>query len=184
MNVARAEASRAKTLGTTRESLVHELNAYTALTVAAAITDLLPGLSAYKTDFSPLLKGQLGDWEKRWFAGGNYGPHASEQKWELETHALMVKDDLNRESREWRKDRWFFPDYSFEYGSLPDYLAVKLLHSPELFRPVTAEEVKQWGEDAVEGKRWALITEADADNFLRARRVDETLQKDILYLKP
>ena len=184
VNLARVEISRARALGDTVEGLVHESNAFDALVAAGGDSELLPGLSAYKTDFSHLLDGQLGDWEKRWFAGGNYGPDASDQRLDLQSRAQLAKWNLVNTNREWRRNRWFFPDYTFEFGALPDYLVSKLLHSPELFRNVSGEEIKQLGAEAVEGKRWALIHESDADAFLKSRRVDGTLKREIIYLKP
>lgn len=184
VNVARVESAHAKTAGTPLERLVHERNAFSAIVEAGENTQIFPGFSAFKSDFSQLLQGQLGDWEKRWFASGNYGPHASEFRYDLEARGRVIRNDLSRLSREWRRDRWFFTDYTFKFGSLPDYLVVKLMNTPELFRELTPEEVNKLGVEAVEGKRWALLTEEAADKFLKDFHLDDTLKKEILYLKP
>jgi hypothetical protein len=182
MNLAKVELARAKADGNTTEGLLHEINAYTALTSAGAIVEALPGLSGFKSDFSSLLIGQLRDWEKRWFALANNGPHASAQSLELQARAWSVKAELSKKSKDWRSDRWFFPDYRYEFGSVPDYLAYLLMNSPELFKTLTQEEVAARGKDAVEGNKWALITVADAKRFFDARKVDDKLKKEIVFL--
>jgi hypothetical protein len=182
LNLARVKSDAAKQRPQTTEGLVDELHSYAAITAAGAIVDSLPGLSAYKTDYSALLEGQLRDWEKRWFAKSGYGPHATEQRLELLSRALLVKSYLARTSREWRSNRYFFPDYAFIFGAVPDYLAEKAFRTPELFRPLTEEEVKARGADAVEGLKWALITEEQADSFLNQRTVDGAIDEKIVRL--
>jgi hypothetical protein len=182
MNLAKVDFAHAKSEGNTTDGLLHEINAYTALTSAGAIVEALPGLSAFKSDFSSLLIGQLRDWEKRWFALGNNGPHAAAQASELQARAWTVKAELAKKSKDWRSDRWFFPDYRYEFGSVPDYLAFLLLNSPELFKQLTPEEVAARGEDAVEGTKWALITLDDAKKFFDNRKVDEKLKTKIVFL--
>lgn len=182
MNVANSERAKSKAAGNTQAGLVHEINAYNALLSAAGIVESLPGLNGFKTDFSMLLDAQVGDWEKRWFAVGQYGPHASEQKAELLYRALLVKTDVARSSKAWRSDRYFFADYTFEYGPIPDYLAQLLYESPQLFKSLTVEEVAARGKDAVEGSKWALITPDQAVAFFNSRKVDGELKREIVRL--
>jgi len=182
MNLARTKAASAKDRGESLESLLDELHSFAALTAAGAIVESMPGLSAFKTDFGSLLEGQLRSWEKRWFAKGRYGPHASQQRLELLSRAAQVQQQLAGMSRDWRRNRYFFPDYAFEFGAVPDFLVEKLLQSPDLFRPLTAEEVKQREENAVEGNQWALITKADAMRFMDTFRLSKAIEKDIVFL--
>jgi hypothetical protein len=182
MNLARVKGASAKRRPRTAEGLVDELHAYAAITAAGAIVESMPGLSAYKTDFAALLEGQLRNWEKRWFAQGAYGPHASQQRLELMARAAVVKSQLAKISRDWRGHRYFFPDYSFEYGAIPDYLAEMLYKSPDLFRALTAEEVKERGEEAVEGAKWRLISEADANKFLESRKMNGKIDEELVFL--
>jgi hypothetical protein len=182
MNLARVKKANAQKLVGTEEGLVQELHAYAAITSAGAIVESMPGLSAYKSDFSVLLEGQLRDWEKRWFARGSYGPHASQQRFELMARAENIKAQLAKASRDWRSNRYFFPDYTFEYGAVPDYLAQLVYESPELFITLTDEQVKARGENAVEGSRWMLISEEHAEGFLKKRRLDGTIREEIVFL--
>jgi hypothetical protein len=182
MNVANSERAKAKAAGNTQTGLVHEINAYNALLSAAGVVESLPGLNGFKTDFSMLLDAQVGDWEKRWFAAGQYGPHASEQKADLLYRALLVKTDVARSSKAWRSDRYFFADYTFEYGPIPDYLVQLLYETPQLFRPLTVEEVAAKGKDAVEGSKWSLITRDQAAAFFGSRKVDGELKREIVRL--
>lgn len=182
MNLVRAKHASAKSKRGGVDGLVDELQAYAAITAAGAIVESMPGLSAYKTDFGALLEGQLRGWEKRWFALGAYGPHASQQRLELMARAAVVKSQLARTSRDWRRNRYFFPDYQFEYGAIPDYLAEILYRSPDLFRPLTEAEVKERGEGAIEGVKWALISEADASRFLEGRKLDSNIDESIMFL--
>ena len=133
-------------------------------------------------DFGSLLEGQLRSWEKRWFAQGHYGPHASQQRLELLSRAARVQQQLAGMSRDWRRNRYFFPDYSFEFGAVPDFLVAKLLESPNLFRPLTPEEVKEREENAVEGNQWALINKADAMKFMETFRLSKAVERDIVFL--
>jgi hypothetical protein len=85
-------------------------------------------------------------------------------------------------SREWRRNRYFFPDYSFEFGAVPDFLVDKLLHTPDLFRPLTAEEIKAREDKAAEGPQWALITREQAEKFMESFPLKESVEKDIVLL--
>jgi hypothetical protein len=182
MNLARVKAASAAERGESLDSLLDELHSFAALTAAGAIVESMPGLSAFKTDFGGLLEGQLRSWEKRWFAQGHYGPHASQQRLELLSRATRVQQQLAGMSRDWRQNRYFFPDYSFEFGAVPDFLVAKLLESPNLFRPLTPEEVKEREENAVEGNQWALINKADAMKFMETFRLSKAVERDIVFL--
>lgn len=183
MNCAKVELARSRRLESSTAGLLHEINAYAALTASASVLESLPGLSAYKVDFGGMLDGQIRNWEKRWFAIGNYGPHASEMRLELAWQAKMAAAAIAKSSDSWRSERWFFPDYRFEFGAVPDYLAETLFNSPELFRELTAEEIEQRGKDSVEGNAWALITVDDGKRFFDKQKVDTSLQEDILFLR-
>ncbi len=183
MNSAKVELAKSRRLESSTAGLLHEINAYAALTASASVLETLPGLSAYKADFGGMLEGQIRNWEKRWFAVGNYGPHASELRLELAGQAKMAVAAIAESSDSWRSERWFFPDYRFEFGAVPDYLAETLFNSPELFRELTAEEIEQRGKDAVEANAWALITVDDGKRFFDKQKVDTSLQEDILFLR-
>lgn len=182
MNLARLKMASAKERGDSLEGLLDELHSYAALTAAGAIVESMPGLSAFKSDFGALLEGQLRGWEKRWFAQGHYGPHASQQRLELLSRAAQVQRQLAGMSRDWRRNRYFFPDYSFEFGAVPDFFVQKLLNSPDLFRPLTAEEVKEREDEAVEGNRWALIDKTHAMKFMENYKLKQSVEEDIVFL--
>jgi hypothetical protein len=98
------------------------------------------------------------------------------------SRAALVKSQLSRASRDWRSNRYFFPDYSFEYGAVPDYLAEMLFNTPDLFRTLSEAEIKARGEDAVEGSSWVLITEADATAFLDKRVLNGEIDEKLVFL--
>jgi len=183
MNLARVHFVAAKNVGGTAAGLVHEYNAYSALTSAGSIIESLPGLSSYKTDFSDFLAGQLVDWEKRWFAVGSYGPHASEQRLELQMRAWQATTVVWRTRNSWRNNRYYFPDYTFRFGSVPDYLVEKVFLSPQLFKTLTPEELASREDDAVEGSKWALIERGQAEQYLNKQVIDGQLKKELVFLR-
>jgi len=182
VNLARIKRASAEKRQRSVEGLIDELHSYVAITAAGTSMGSMPGLSAYRADFSSLLEGQLLDWEKRWFAQGAYGPHASQQRLELLSLAERLKSQMMRNSRDWRSNRYFFPDYAFEYGAVPDYLAEILFKTPDLFRTLTEDEIKARGEDAVEGASWVLISEADAMAFLDSRVLNSEIDEALVFL--
>jgi hypothetical protein len=182
MNLARIKVARAKERGGSLEGLLDELHAFAALTAAGSIVESMPGLSAFKTDFGGLLEGQLSSWEKRWFADGHYGPHASQQRVELLSRAAQVQRQLASMSRAWRRNRYYFPDYSFEFGAVPDFLVEKLLDTPELFKPLTDAEVKAREDKAVEGNKWVVVNKQEGKNFMEKFPLKEAVEEDIVFL--
>lgn len=182
MNLARIQFSGARAEGKNTAGLVHEFNAFTALTTASAVAEAMPGISSYKTDFSDFLDSQLTDWEKRWFSIGNYGPHASEQRLELESRVWHAVNSIGRSSAKWRNDRYFFPDYTFNWGCVPDSVVNKLLVTPELFKALSAEELAAKEKNATEGGGWVHIEKSDADQYFEKQKLDGKINKEIVFL--
>ena len=182
INLVNVELGAEKVAGRPMEGLVHEFNAYGALIFAQSIIEFLPGLSGYKVDFSSLLLGQLTDLEKRWFASGGHGPHAAEKRLELHSRALAINTAIEQTNAAWRNDRYFFADYTYEFGAVPDYLVEMLFRSPDLFKPLAPQELAAKGKNATNDRRWALLTPEKVEEFIKSQKIDETLKTEIVFL--
>ena len=182
MNSAHLQLADAKQNGKANGDLIRELNGYRALITSGAIAEDLPGISSFKTDFSVLLKAQLADWDKRWFAEGYYGPHASEQRLVLQSRALEATAGMWRRRQVWRNERYFLPDYTFTYGPIPDFIVEKLFKSPDLFKKLTKEELEAREKDATEAGRWTLVTESDGINFFDGLKGEWEVKRDLVFL--
>jgi hypothetical protein len=69
------------------------------------------------------------------------------------------------------------------YGAVPDWLVVQAITSPELFfESLTAEKIAELKANALEGKRWVLLDEKDAEHFFKNLKLDTSVHEDIVNL--
>ena len=120
--------------------------------------------------------------EKRWFASGGHGPHAAEKRLELHSRALAINTAIEQTNAAWRNDRYFFADYTYEFGAVPDYLVEMLFRSPDLFKPLAPQELAAKGKNATNDRRWALLTPEKVEEFIKSQKIDETLKTEIVFL--
>jgi hypothetical protein len=179
----------ARATGQQTEGLVQERNRLAAVLSTTSLIQALPGLSGLKTDFSSLFVAQLSDWERRWFAAGLYGPHASQVGGELDATAEKVRFAIDRLGTDWRQDRVFFKDYEFDFGPIPDFVMAKALdpqqwglfgrdQPPPLGAPPPGG-AGQAGGNINNANAWRIGKE-QADFFFKNLSIDPDAAKDIV----
>jgi hypothetical protein len=167
------------------EKLVIQRSGLAALVAASSVLESPPGVSAVKTDFSAGLKAQLLNWERNWFARGQYGPHATGQRELLLSQAERIQNAIEMESALWRRDRYFFPDYQFEFGAIPDYLVERLFQRRELYQKLAKDgkDLAEKGQEAVQKDKWILGSDVDAKSFLDEVSLDVVLREEFVFLR-
>jgi hypothetical protein len=162
-----------------------KLNELSAVLGSASVVEDVPGVSGFKSDFSAFLKPQILWWERQWFAASLYGPHASVEGRRIERQATVVQSASLASIAAWRSQRYFLRDYTYFFGAVSDWLAMKALLTPELFNAeLKKEEISGRKGGAVEGRRWALLTQKHADGFFGELKVDADVRQDIVDLAP
>lgn len=165
------------------DQLTYKLNELSAVLGSASVVEDVPGVSGFKSDFSAFLKPQLLWWERQWFAASLYGPHASVEGRRIERQATVVQSTSLASSAAWRSRRYFLRDYTYFFGAVSDWLAMKALLTPELFTAeIKKEDIEKKKGDAVEGRRWALLTQEHADGFFGRLKVRADVRQDIVDL--
>lgn len=169
-------------------SLTFELDAYQSLVGASSVLVYLPGLSQQKAEFSTGLKAQLLNWERRWFAQGLYGPHATSQVVLLESHTDRLRSQIDRINADWRAERYYFPDYSFHFKSLPDIVVLRLF---EQRRAALDKQQAAEGQDAAaaaaaaaEARKWVIDDKTKAAAFLNTFQQAKGFDEEIVFLCP
>jgi hypothetical protein len=126
---------------------------------------------------------QLVHLERQWFSAGQYGPHAASECRVLERHVEAIQDHALQINTSERTGRYFLADYTYTYGAVPDWLVVQAITRPELFfQNLTAEKIEELKANAVEGKRWVLLDEKDAEHFFENLKLDTSVHEDIVNL--
>jgi len=175
--------SQAENAAGKQESLVAQLNAMSGVVGAMAIAENVPGLAVSKGDFGVFLRGQVLRWEREWFAAALYGPHAKVAGRAVERQVDYVRNRLLIVDAAWRSDRYYFPDYTYVFGAVPDWLAKKAILTPELFdASLTKEDVADKKGRAAQELGWVLLTEDHAKHFYDNLRVDLSVKQDIVDL--
>jgi hypothetical protein len=177
-------------------SLTLEISAYQSLVGSSSVLIYLPGLSQQKAEFSTGLKAQLLNWERRWFAEGLYGPHATTQVVLLEAHTDRLRSQIDRVNADWRAERYYFPDYQFRFKSLPDIVGLRLF---EARRKALAEQVRKRAEkkadapggqgtatetDPGEDRSWVVDSREKAKSFLDGFQQAKGFEEEIVFLCP
>jgi hypothetical protein len=168
-----------------KQRLTLQLSSISAALGATAVFQDLPGVMAVRSGFGSFLTPQLLRLEREWFAASLYGPHASAECRVLQRQVDMIQDRALTVDASWRSGRFFFPDYKYVFGAVPDWLAFQAFTSPELFKGkgLTAEQVAELRKLAVEGNRWALLTPDDTKRFYDELVLDLQVNKDVVGLR-
>ncbi len=105
-------------------SLVARRNALMMLLALASVTQTPPGVTTVTTDFLDGLTGQALIWERTWYAKGHNGGHAARERGIVNTLLPFIRDAMQRDSTALsdRHSRYFFTDYRFRFGAVPDNL--------------------------------------------------------------
>jgi hypothetical protein len=185
MTLARILRARAAQEKDQTKKLTDELSAFHAVLYASSVLQSSPGASGLKADFTRSLSLPLAFWEQRWFASGNYGPHGSGARRAAEFLSNEVQELISRDTAAWRRDRYFFPDYACELGSVPDYLAYQAIYSPRLFKKLEpgGKELAAKGAAAADEDRWPLITLEEVRQFFDELKLNEKVDKEVVHLR-
>lgn len=168
------------------KSLTLEINAYQSLVGASSVMIYLPGLSQQKAEFSTGLKAQLLNWERRWFAEGLYGPHATSQVVLLQSHTDRLRNQIDRANADWRAERYYFPDYQFRFKALPDIVVLRLFETrrESLDKQLDVKDGDAAAEAAaaVERRKWVIDTKQKAHAFLEGFQQTKGFDEEIVFL--
>jgi hypothetical protein len=165
------------------EKLTKKLSALAAILGGYAIIDEVPGVKVIRSGLGAYMVPQLVHLERQWFSAGQYGPHAASECRILERHVEAIQDRAMQIGVADRTDRYFLADYTYMYGAVPDWLVVQAITSPELFFDnLTEEKIAELKANAVEGKRWVLLDEKDAEHFFKNLKLDTSVHEDIVNL--
>jgi len=124
--IAAARPFLAADSGDTPAALIARRNGLVLLLAAACITETPPGVDAFKADFLDGLNVQATAWRRRWFAQGLPAVHADRQ-------SALIGDTVNRirarlgQAADESWNRYFFVDYRFRLGPVPDIIAADAL---------------------------------------------------------
>jgi len=164
--------------------LTKKLSALSAILGGYSIVDEVPGVKVIRSGLGAYMVPQLVHLERQWFSTGQYGPHAASECRILERHVEAIQDRAIQVGVADRTDRYFLADYTYMYGAVPDWLVVQAITSPELFfQNLTEEKIAELKANAVEGKRWTLLDETDAERFLKNLKLDISVHEDIVNLE-
>lgn len=164
------------------EGLSKQLSALSAIIGGYAIFNDVPGVRVIRSGLSNNLAPQLLDFERRWFAAGLYGPHASQACRVLERHIESIQDHAMQMIASEGANRYFLMDYTYKFGAVPDWLVLQAITTPELFSQITPDAIKDHKADATEGVKWVLIDEEGADHFFRNLQLDTDVKEDIVNI--
>jgi hypothetical protein len=104
-----------------RAALVGRRNGMLMLVAAAAVVESPPGVNAVKTDFVDGLRAQAILWERDWVANRNDTGHARAQREVVDDLLDLTRTGIELDEGLETK-RYYFPDYTFRHGPLPDLL--------------------------------------------------------------
>jgi len=104
-----------------RAALVGRRNGMMMLVAAAAVVETPPGVNAVKTDFVDGLRAQAILWERAWVANRDDGGHARAQREIIGELLDLARAGITLSARP-ETNRYYFPDYTFRDGPLPDLL--------------------------------------------------------------
>jgi hypothetical protein len=184
MTLARSLRARAARQKDAAKQMTDELSAFHAILYASSVLQSLPGARGLKADFTRALSLPMAFWEQKWFAGGQYGPHGSGARQKAEALATEIQGLISRDAAAWRGDRYYFPDYACQLGTVPDFLAHEALESPNLFKKLepSGEELAEKGAAAAEEDRWSLISPEQVDWFFENLKLNEEIDEGLVFL--
>ncbi|MFM8704710.1 MAG: hypothetical protein ACKOHG_12750, partial [Planctomycetia bacterium] len=103
------------------QSLVGRRNGMMMLVAAAGVVDTPPGVSVLNTEFVDGLRGQAILWQRSWVTALHDGSHAESQREVIDELLGLVRTGIRRGEKLDSK-RYYFPDFTFRHGPLPDVL--------------------------------------------------------------
>jgi hypothetical protein len=144
------------------DSLVARRNAMMMLLALASVTRTPPGMNAVKTDFLDGLSGQALMWERTWYARGHNGRHAARERVTINTLLPFIRQQMRQESNSLvdLHARYFFVDYRFRFGAVPD----------NLFADALAMKLFEKCPRHPDGKPNTAITPDDRDKYESSSR--------------
>lgn len=165
MNIATLCRDSAEAAGPATEAgLVHRLNCFRALGCASCLSQTLPGVRGARVDFTDALSLQVLMWEREWLAGGMPPHQAAEQADEIEAMISDARAALGESALSDFSSRYFFPDYTCQFGGVPDYVVREVLDRPDLFKEIKPGEVA--GNNVPEAVKdegdWILVSKGEA----------------------
>ncbi|MCE9629127.1 MAG: hypothetical protein K8S94_00200 [Planctomycetia bacterium] len=182
MKLADILLARAEQAGEAQGKLTKKLNALSAIIGGYAIFDEVPGVKVIRSGLGAYMTPQLVHLQREWFSAGQYGPHAANECRILERHMEAIQDHAVQLSSADFAGRYFLADYTYIYGAVPNWLVVQAITSPELFKDLTAEEIKKLRGEAVEGDRWIPLREDEVSHFFNKLKLNATVDEDIVNL--
>lgn len=162
------DAADAAGLGTA-EGLVHRANLYRALACANCLSQRLPGVRGARVDFTDALSLQVLMWEREWLAGGLPPHQAAEQADEIEAMVADARALVAATDSSVGTSRYFFPDYTCQFGGVPDYVVRDVIEKPDLFKQIKPEEVGggNVAQAVKDEKGWVLVSVDEALGYFR-----------------
>jgi hypothetical protein len=148
------------------DSLVARRNAMMMLLALASVTRTPPGMNAVKTDFLDGLSGQALMWERTWYARGHNGRHAARERVTINTLLPFIRQQMRQQMRQESNSlvdlhaRYFFVDYRFRFGAVPD----------NLFADALAMKLFEKCPRHPDGKPNTAITPDDRDKYESSSR--------------
>lgn len=166
MNIATMCRNVAETAGPVTETgFAQRLNTFRALGCASCLSQKLPGVRGVRVDFTDALSLQVLMWEREWLAGGLPPHQAAEQTDEIEA---MISDARAASSEAVSSDftsRYFFPDYTCQFGGVPDFVVREVLERPDLFQKIVPKQVAGNNRPAAVRGDWILLTKQEALDY-------------------
>lgn len=135
--------------GDVTAGLTARRNSMMMLVMTASVTQLPAGVKYVRTGFLDGLIGQMTMWERKWVSKGLEHAHATRERVMMVEHLDAIKATMLRRNRA-VEHRYFFPDYRFQFGPIPERLladALKYKLYEDVPRMVDGEAVAKRIED-------------------------------------
>lgn len=159
-------------------SMVARRNAVLLLIAAAGIRDMPPGVNVSHTQYVNELSLQLLMWKRQWVALG-YPAVESEQEYERLCNVIGVVQSLDKDAVAGDDThRYFFFDYRFEQGPVPDVL-VDAYHE----RVMAASDARRL-EKAKDGPAAPAVAMPVWAEVIQEFQFPTTIDEKVLALKP
>jgi|694.fasta_scaffold14562_5 hypothetical protein len=149
--------------------LVHRLNIFRAIATASCLSQSVPGVRAARVDFTDALRLQSLMWEREWLAAGLPHHEASKQADELDEVITEAQFALTRVVDEDQSQRYFFPDYTCDFGGIPNFVVDDVLFRPDLFHEMKPEDVEGKAKARIQQqeREWILVSKEQALAYFR-----------------
>lgn len=107
-------------------SLTARRNSIMMLLALASVTQSPPGVSAVSADCLEGLSVQAVMWERTWYSKGYELSHAARERRTIDSLLPFIRNVINMRRRDnslgQQQPRYFFVDYRFRFGAIPDNL--------------------------------------------------------------